>query len=170
MPNIGVVKVAVIDHQCLDHARVQIVGVPVTGAVIPEFRTRDRDGDIWIGVRQDSFLVSSKYTATNSQVACVAADTRAVIVGHGGTAKAKPVHHRIGVGVEDRLAIGRRHGRDQRHRSTHRLQGDTRGNVRETVDVGPGLNLNNIAVLRGAGGGDSGVILAGAYDWCRHVI
>ena len=99
MPNIGVVKVAVIDHQCLDHAHVQIVGVPVTGAVIPEFRTRDRDGDIWIGVRQNYFLIIAEDTVTNRQVASVAADTRAVIVGHGRTAEAKPVHHRIGVGV-----------------------------------------------------------------------
>ena len=169
MPDYGVVKVAVIDHKRLGFVDVDIVRITVAGAVMRKLGPGDRD-DVVAAGGENAVLVIEEHAVADGKVAGVAANTRAVQVAHGGTAEAEAVDGRVGVSVENALAVRGFDGRNHVDHAAYGLQRDPAGNMNEVVDVRPSLDEHGIPILGCSRcRRDGRVCLAGADLQCCHL-
>ncbi len=169
----GAGEEAVGDRQGGDVTDVEIVCLAVAGAVVGEFRMIDGDGAdgrrARIGAAEQAVLVVMEVVVVEGEIAGLVANARTIAVGHGGAGERHIVDGDVGVGREDRLAVGRRLGRHQIDHAADTLDGDVGGDGGEVVGVGAGLYQNRVAVMRCCNRrGQCIKLLPRAHGQCRH--
>src|SRR5947209_79850 len=94
--------------------------------------------------------------AVEDEIAAFVPDPGTVAVVYLGARERKIVYRVIAAGDEDGLAIWDQPRADHVHNAADALQGDVGINRRIIVDVGAGLHVDRVAVLRGIDGRSNG--------------
>jgi len=171
MADIGVGEIAVGDRELLDVADIERVGKAVAGAVAAEHRIVDRDGAACDRAAQDAVLVVEKLAIVDGQIAALITDAGAVAVADRGAREGDVIERDVGIGDQDRFAVGNGAAGHQIDLAADALDRDLGADLGKVVGVGAGLNLNDVAVMRGGNGcRERTELLAGADGKNSHAM
>src|SRR5205814_7774059 len=138
----------VVDPQRAEPVYIQVVSRSRTVAVMSEFAVVDRYAAGRIGCRKQPFLVIMEVVVVEDEITAFVPNPGTVAVINLCTRDGEVVDRVISAGDEDGLAIWDQPRADHVHHATDALQRDVRIDRRVVVDVGAGLNVDRVAVLR----------------------
>ena len=125
------------DMQLRNRADVQVVALPVAGAVEAEFAVFDDQFDRWIVGREDPVLVAQEPAAAHMQRASLQADPGAVLVTDGRIGELETLDgHSRAAHDPDGLAFGRL--------AAGRQAGDTAAGSKRQVVLLPDGNISDV--------------------------